>query len=186
MFTPVKSIPSDETVQILRTFCDAYQGEILEKCKLSDLLVINNYEEQIKVLFENCTVLDLSGCDLDETHDILVEMPSICQKLTYLNLANNKLSSKSLRLMFGVPPETDAQKTHYSDRFTCLEHFDVSGNLNVTFSGIIRYVTHRKSIQRITLSGKSSTEVHDAFKPKWKLTPAGSFFALIRDCNEKK
>ena len=39
---------SDETVQILRTFCDAYQGEILEKCKLSDLLVLNNYEEQLK------------------------------------------------------------------------------------------------------------------------------------------
>ena len=96
----------------------------MEKCKLSDLFVINNYEEQIKVLFENCTVLDLSGCDLDETHDILVEMPSICQKLTYLNLANNKLSSKSLRLMFGVPPETDAQKSHYSDRSRSSEYLE--------------------------------------------------------------
>lgn len=171
----LRSIPNDETVQILQTFCNAYQGEILEKCKLSDLLVINNYEKQIRVLFENCTVLDLSGCDLDETHDIVVDIPRICQKLTYLNLSNNKLSSKSLRLMFGIPPETDAQKSLFSDRFTCLENIDISGNLDITFNGIMRYVTHNKSIQKITLSGKSSTDVHNAFKPKWKLTPAGHF-----------
>ena len=47
--TQLQDKPTDETVQILRTFCDAYQGEILQKCKLSDLLVLNNYEEQINV-----------------------------------------------------------------------------------------------------------------------------------------
>ena len=128
----------------------------------------------IKVLFENCTVLDLSGCNLDENHDVLVELPKICQKLTYLNLSKNKLSSKSLRLMFGVP----GLQNNFL-KFTCLEHIDVSGNVEITLKGIFRYVIDKNSLQKITLSAKSSTDVHSIFMPKWKLTPAGMSFSKL-------
>ena len=88
---------------ILQTFCTAYPDEILTNCKLSDIFVVNNYEEQIKVLLTNCLVIDLSHCHLDECHDLLLEMPQRCQKLQNLNLSGNKLTSKTLRLMFGLP-----------------------------------------------------------------------------------
>ena len=84
--------------------------------------------------------------------------------------------------MFGVPMQgktlfgTDCIQNPVlsSDKFTCLEHIDISGNVDITLKGIFRYVSHARTLKRITLSAASSTEVHETFMPKWKLTPAGT------------
>ena len=86
--------------------------------------------------------------------------------------------------MFGVPMQgktlfgTDCIQNPVlsSDKFTCLEHIDISGNVDITLKGIFRYVSHAKTLKRIILSATSSTEVHETFMPKWKLTPAGTSY----------
>ena len=84
--------------------------------------------------------------------------------------------------MFGVPmqgktlfgTECIQSPELSSDKFTCLESIDISGNVDITLKGIFRYVSHARTLKRIILSATSSTEVHETFMPKWKLTPAGT------------
>ena len=111
-----------ERVQILESFVDGYPSEMLKSCHINSLVLLNNFEEEIKILIRYCTSLSLSNCKLDENHDLLVELPKNCQQLTHLDLSKNKLSSASLRLTFGVPGQVGKKV------FPLLKYLNVSGN----------------------------------------------------------
>ena len=124
----------DKSVQTLSIFNDAYPQEMLTKCKISNLLVINNYEAEINCLLRNCLQLSLTSCNLDENHDLLPELPKICQQLEFLDLSKNKLSSISLRLLFGVPGQIGNFR-----RFPKMQNLDISRNPNISLKALIRY-----------------------------------------------
>ena len=48
-------------------------------------------------LFSSTTSLDLSNCDLDDSHELLGQFPATCSSLTNLNLSYNQLSDIGLR-----------------------------------------------------------------------------------------
>ena len=130
--------PSCSTQQILDKFSSAYPGEFLPSCKISNLVMINNFEEELKILFRKAVKrLDLSNAGLDDDHDLIAAISGFKQ-LSHLTLAKNRLSSKTLRIMFGIPEMM--KKT----TMPCLEYLDLSFNEKVTPNGIARYVGESK------------------------------------------
>ena len=73
------------SIEILEIFVESYQDEILSSLRLDKLLVLNNHEEEFKILIRNCTLIDLSNCGIDEDHDILIHIANFCQKLQGAN-----------------------------------------------------------------------------------------------------
>lgn len=87
-----------ETCTALNTFSTAYPDLLLPSCNLTDsLLLLNNYEMSLPGLFSSTTSLDLSNCDLDDSHELLGQLPAACSSLTNLNLSYNQLSDIGLR-----------------------------------------------------------------------------------------
>jgi hypothetical protein len=155
--------PCSSTVQSLDTFISAYPDEILPLCKISNLFVLNNYEEELKVLFSNVRTLDLTKCALDQDHDLLPELPKICHSLNKLILADNFLSSKSLRLIFGVPNNDDKMTT---TALKSLTYLDISGNPMITYPGVKRYIMENrpKNLSTLVLSVESHKHLRDIDK----------------------
>ena len=136
-----------ETQTIITVFVQAYREEMLESFKSSSLLLINNFENELLIMFRYCQKLDLSGAKLGQNHDLIIALPKICQRLTQLTLKDNNLSSISLRLLFGLP-----YNTHTS--FPFLEYIDISGNPLITCKAIYRYALEKrmKSLSTVIFS----------------------------------
>ena len=56
---------------LFQIFTEAYPDLILTECKISCLLMVNNYENELNVLFANVVKLDLSGLRLGDSHDLI-------------------------------------------------------------------------------------------------------------------
>jgi len=105
-----------ETCTALKTFGTAYPNLFLPSCSLTDSLVLlNNYELSLPGLFSSTTSLELSNCQLDDSHEFLGQLPTACSNLTNLNLSSNQLTDVGLRRL--LLPSTLA-----------LQVFDWSGN----------------------------------------------------------
>jgi len=88
----------EETGTALKTFGTAYPHLFLPSCNLTDSLVLmNNYELSLPGLFSSTTSLDLSNCGLDDSHELLGQLPANCFNLTNLNLSSNQLTDVGLR-----------------------------------------------------------------------------------------
>jgi len=105
-----------ETCTALKTFGTAYPDLFLPSCSLTDSLVLlNNYELSLPGLFSSTTSLELSNCHLDDSHELLGQLPTACSNLTNLNLSFNQLTDVGLRRL--LLPST-----------LSLQVFDWSGN----------------------------------------------------------
>ena len=151
---------NSRSIQILEIFVDSYKDEMLSSLRVDKLLVLNNHEDEFKILIRNCTMIDLSNCGIDEDHDILIHIANFCQNLQVLKMNRNSLSSKSLRLMFGLPtlPKKNLVKLN------CLE---IAGNTKITIKGIEQYVLSLvKSLQKIAFSWNDILEADRVMNSK--------------------
>ena len=130
---------------ILRLFSEAYPKEFLISCKLTCIKTISELDYQIPIILSGLKQLDISGCSLGDSHDILPLLRT-CKRLTSLSLSNNNLSYKGLRAVFGVQVIKSMK----------LEYLDVSANISINHIGITRYVTPLMSIDKIVVSVKLS------------------------------
>ena len=127
----------------LELFVKAYPDEFLTSCKLTCFNTINELDFQMPFLVQALKKLDISGCGLGDEHDILPLLKKCC-RLESLCLANNELTYKGLRTVFGI-------KTTVSMN---LEYLDISDNFCITHIGLTRYVIPLKSIKKIIVSIK--------------------------------
>ena len=140
------------SIEIIHIFVEAYQDEMLSILKLDNLIVLNNHEDELYYLMQYCTVIDLSNISLDPDHDILKQISETCASLQTLILNNNRLSSKSLRLMFGIP-------TLPKNNLVNLKNLEISGNDKITLKGIEQYVLSIvPSLHQITFSWNDPKE----------------------------
>jgi len=65
------SIDNQNTKKSLEIFSEAYPNSLLTQCKLSNMLMINNYELCLPVILTSIVKLDLTNCHLDDEHDLL-------------------------------------------------------------------------------------------------------------------
>ena len=150
------------SIEIIHIFVEAYQDEMLSILKLDNLIVLNNHEDELYYLMQYCTVIDLSNISLDPDHDILKQISEICASLQTLILNNNRLSSKSLRLMFGIP-------TLPKNNLVNLKNLEISGNDKITLKGIEQYVLSIvPSLHQITFSWNDPKEADAVLFKKWK------------------
>ena len=101
-----------------RLFVEAYPASFISELKLDNILVINNYELSLIVLLSRVQKLDLSGSQLDDSHDIwsmTVELAS----LRVLILANVGITDRGLKKI--LLPSFDGRKLSH------LAHLDMSG-----------------------------------------------------------
>ena len=160
-----KSIFGPRSADIIDTFVEAYESEMLSSLKLSDLMVLNNHEDGLKSLMKYCTVIDLSNCGIDEDHDVLNNITEACRDLQTLKLNNNRLSSKSLRLLFGTP-------TLPRNRLQNLKTLEIFGNEKVTVKGIYQYVILIcTTLEKIVFSWKDPREADKTITKKWRRVP---------------
>ena len=160
-----KSIFGPRSAEIIDTFVEAYESEMLSSLKLSDLMVLNNHEDGLKSLMKYCTVIDLSNCGIDEDHDVLNNITETCRDLQTLKLNNNRLSSKSLRLLFGTP-------TLPRNRLRNLKTLEIFDNEKVTVKGIYQYVILIcTTLEKIVFSWKDPGEADKTFAKKWRKVP---------------
>jgi len=87
---------SDKTKKSIEIFCDAYPNSFLTECKLSNMLMINNYELCLPSILTPTVKLDLSCCQLDDEHDLLGQLIHLT-RLEVLSLSENLLTDKGLR-----------------------------------------------------------------------------------------
>ena len=120
---------------IIGLFEDAYREEMLQSCRLNQISVINNYEQELLILLRHCRKIDLTGAKLDDKDDIIATLPTACPYLTHLNLSQNNFSAVVLRIIFGLPFDPP--------RCQKLEYFDISKNPSVSIKGLLRYVLNR-------------------------------------------
>ncbi len=161
-----KSCLEKSSVHILETFNLAYPHEMLKECKLSDIFVINNYEEEIKVALRNCIKIDMSNSCLDESHDILAALSRNCPRLEQLNLSRNNLTSKSLRLLFGTPGLAAPCLP-----FPKLEMIDLAFNDSINLKALARYAFDHESLKKIATSVQNlPVEVKEISLKKWQLS----------------
>ena len=134
-----------EQSRIISLFVEAYPDEFLNSCKFTIPKIISELDYQIPFLIRYVHKLDISGCSLGDEHDILPLLKT-CKRLKSLSLANNMLTYKGLRAVFGV-------KTHENMK---LIYLDISNNYSISYLGLIRYVSSLKSVQQILVSVKRS------------------------------
>ena len=114
---------------IIGLFEDAYREEMLQSCRLNQISVINNYEQELLILLRHCRKIDLTGAKLDDKDDIIATLPTACPYLTHLNLSQNNFSAVVLRIIFGLPFDPP--------RCQKLEYFDISKNPSVSLKGTV-------------------------------------------------
>ena len=114
---------------IIGLFEDAYREEMLQSCRLNQISVINNYEQELLILLRHCRKIDLTGAKLDDKDDIIATLPTACPYLTHLNLSQNNFSAVVLRIIFGLPFDPP--------RCQKLEYFDISKNPSVSIKGTV-------------------------------------------------
>ena len=150
----MKSCQSTQT--IIELFEDAYGEEMLQSCRLNQILVINNYEQELLILLRHCRKIDFTGAKLCDNDDIIVALPIACPHLTHLNLSQNNFSSVVLRILFGLP--LDPPKCQR------LEYFDISKNPSVSIKGLVRYVLNRAlpnlKVVKSNVSNEQLTNLH--------------------------
>ena len=153
--------PGKITSEVLDLFCTAYPDFVLPQCQLRSLHLLNNYEDEFKVMLKTVTVLDLGRCKLGDRHDLLPSLRHFCN-LQYLSLASNSISSAGVRLLSGLADRT-------SERFPKLLLIDLTDNPTITHGAIKRYIIEQvESLLYVTLSyhDSSSATAGDAlFKP---------------------
>ncbi|HIF15347.1 MAG TPA: hypothetical protein EYQ86_08560 [Bacteroidetes bacterium] len=146
----------------------------MPQCKLPNCLaMLNNYEEEFKAIFRQIKRLDLTGCQLGDEHELLPYLGTSCPHLESLVLAANCLSSKGLRLSFGVP-------TSGNFRFPSLLSLDLRQNPSITIGGVKRYVIEvmkDKVLHVLHVSAVSYSQIPEqgkCFQP--------SFQRVVVDC----
>jgi len=87
---------SENTKKTVGIFCEAYPETFLSQCKLSNMLMINNYELCLPMILTSTIKLELTGCQLDDEHDLLAQLVHL-PLLEVLCLAENQLTDKGLR-----------------------------------------------------------------------------------------
>ena len=128
---------------ILELFGKAYPDEFLTSCKLNCFNTINELDLQMPFLIQGLKKLDISGCGLGDNHDLLPLLKT-CYRLESLSLADNNLTYKGLRTVFGLKATISMN----------LEYLDISDNFCITHIGVTRYVIPLKSIKKIYVSIK--------------------------------
>merc|ERR1712059_175753 len=94
------------------TYSEAYPASFLPRCRVSSLLLVNNYELCFPSLLSNTRQLDLTGCQLDDSHDLLGQLVRLTA-LELISLASNYLTDKGLaRLLL---PMAAGAKVRYLD-----------------------------------------------------------------------
>ena len=140
-----------EQTQILELFTEAYPDEFLISCKFNKLEVISELDYQIPSLIRYVQKLDLSGCRLGDSHDILPLLKT-CEKLESLSLADNMLTYKGLRAAFGITTHKEMK----------IKNLDITRNFEINYLGVVHYIIPLKSVQKIFVSVKTSD------KKEWK------------------
>ena len=137
---------NDEQSKIIDLFTEAYPEEFLTSCRMiNSLITINEIDEQIPFLIKGLRALDLSGCNLGDRHDILPLLKA-CRELKILSLAENDLTYKGLRSVFGINRKETIK----------LQCLDVSRNFLLSHIAITSYVANIPSIQDIIVSAHPS------------------------------
>ena len=88
----------NDLVPLINAFQDAYPKLIMTTCKITDLILINEYDNLLDSMLVNILELDLSGCQLGDNHDLLRTISKL-QYLKKLNLSNNCLSDTGIRTL---------------------------------------------------------------------------------------
>ena len=153
---------NDEQSKIIDLFTEAYPDEFLTSCRMiNSLITINEIDEQIPFLIKGLRSLDLSGCNLGDSHDVLPLLKT-CRELKILSLADNDLTYKGLRAVFGINRKETIK----------LQCLDVSRNFSISHIGITSYVANIPSVQDIIVSA------HPSKLSEWKSNLASSNFTI--------
>ena len=159
-----------EQSRIIELFTDGYPDDFLTSCHLSNsLITINEIDSQIPFLIRRLRALDLSGCSLGDSHDILPQLSS-CKELRILSLADNNLTYKGLRIVL---------RTNQPENMK-LQYLDISRNFSISLIGITSYVTPIPSIQNIFISVKASES------STWKIKLKSAGFSMQKTSESPK
>jgi len=132
-------VDNESTKKTVQIYCEAYPESFLPQCKLTDMLMINNFELCLPMIITSTAKLDLTRCELDDDHDLLGHLVHM-NMLESLSLAENQLTDRGLRRLL-LP----AAGGKYLARLTYL---DLAGNR-----------LDRKALARINLVKSLSTIV---------------------------
>ena len=110
----------------------------------NSLSLINNYEAELRLLLTHVTDLDLSGCGLGDFHDLVYYVGKEMRSLLNLSLAENGLTNRGLRSLFGVD----------GDGCSNVTALNVRSNLGITPEGLKKYVllSKTKALQQVSVS----------------------------------
>jgi len=150
-------VTQDEMPAILAVFADAYETEFLESLRLRDnLLMINEHEESLLPLIRFATKIDLQGCLLGDTHDLLRAIGKECNRLEILNLTRNQLTNRGLRTLFGMDQESGCP----------VRTLVLADNPGINAKGLQRYALNSEHLKAVTISvsKNSLAETVDAMK----------------------
>eukprot|EP00092_Neocalanus_flemingeri_P021686 GFUD01023524.1.p1 GENE.GFUD01023524.1~~GFUD01023524.1.p1 ORF type:complete len:376 (-),score=117.97 GFUD01023524.1:38-1165(-) len=89
-------VDNENTKKTVQIYCEAYPETFLPQCKLTNMVMINNYELCLPMVISSTVKLDLTGCQLDDDHDLLGQLVHL-SILEVLSLADNLLSDRGLR-----------------------------------------------------------------------------------------
>lgn len=112
---------NDVTQYCIRLFVEAYGGEFMESFGCGSPQLINEYCESLTIMCVSVTHLDVSGCRLGNSNDLLRAIVNM-KDLKVLNLSRNELSEDGFRLLL-------ARYRMYKEGFQVLETCDVSENI---------------------------------------------------------
>ena len=143
------SVLSGELLKVIELFVESYPSEFLPEAKLNFLDVINDFEDPLVIALRNVVKLDLSGCQLGDSHHLLRAVGLECKKLEFLNLTNNRLSNRGLRSLFGIKQSSDCR----------LRRLVISSNLGITFDGLRKYVFPCRTLRSITMSVPGDSKI---------------------------
>ena len=84
-------IPGLKSCQTVFTFVEAYPNLMMSEILVNNLILVNDYQEELMMLLRKTKRLDLSHCGLDDQHELLGQ---ICQMedVEVVLLAHNNLT----------------------------------------------------------------------------------------------
>lgn len=117
---------TDETVDSLRLFINAYGNDFISSVKCPNLIFLSEFEEPFEVLCVPLTKLDLTGCKIGNCSSLLSSFHEF-KNLEVLILEGNELSDPGFRKML-LPMKV------YKKGFESLKHLNVCKNTLTLYS----------------------------------------------------
>ncbi|XP_071839973.1 leucine-rich repeat-containing protein 42-like isoform X2 [Apostichopus japonicus] len=147
----LKQFGDQYSASCLESFTLAYKQLVLQNLTLKNnaILTLNRHIQEVKV-FKNLKELDLSGCGIDDYHEILVHIGTQLHQLEVLLLADNELSDVGVQRL-------TAYSRVMKEGLRRLSYLDLSGNHRVT-NKIFLYLKPFQCLMTLNVTGCSVME----------------------------